>query len=135
MGKFIEHCVLASLQAGSLYVVGKIGLGSPKPLSPLLRYTKGRENLSQNPDMAHRQLRLLLFESHAHYLIEFCSQRGRVLELAGPARVLTLPDANTVIFKPHQNHMEWFLKGKGCSLEKRGEKSGPEQPSTSCRSQ
>lgn len=55
-----------------------------------------------------------------------------MLELAGPAHVPTLPDANTVIFKPHQNHMEWFPKGKGCSLEKKGEKSGPEQPSTSC---
>lgn len=42
MGKFIEHYVLASFQAGSLYMVGKIGPGSPKPLSPLFAIYKGK---------------------------------------------------------------------------------------------
>lgn len=68
-----EHCVLASFQADSLYRVGKVALGSPKPPSPLLIH-KGKRTF-HNSQILLTDNSSCLFGSHAHYLIKFWAQR------------------------------------------------------------
>ena len=81
--------MFTSFQTGSLYMVGNIVPGSPQPPSPrLVMYNGKRENHSQYPDTAHKD-QSSPSGSHAHFLIEFCAQRGRVPELAGPVSVPT----------------------------------------------